>query len=116
MKKGPTKHCRTCLETFATSPSAVSRKYCSTACAYQAFHIEGWAKSKPKVVKSCEACGTRIETHPSDATRKRFCSQRCHLKTRGEEQTKQNAVLFTRNVRGLAKSKRSLATCWRRLA
>ena len=31
MKKGPTKHCRTCLETFATSPSAVSRKYCSTA-------------------------------------------------------------------------------------
>lgn len=88
----PTKYCRMCLKLFSMYPSQQHQKYCSNACAYAAFHLEGWAKAKPKVIKSCEACGARIETHPSDAIRKRFCSQRCHLKARGEEQTKHNAV------------------------
>lgn len=88
----PTKYCRMCLKLFSMYPSQQHQKYCSNACAYAAFHLEGWAKAKPKITSSCETCGKTLINSPERASRVRFCSQKCMIVRRSKDAIAQNAI------------------------
>lgn len=87
-----TAKCRNCGKDFSYYPSAAKHgnpAYCSPACWYDYSRAHGLnGKRKDKILKHCEVCGKEIWTHPSDATRKRYCSKTCLGKVNGQRQAK----------------------------
>jgi len=82
------RECPICKTKFEVVPSR-KKKFCSVECFYQWMSRTRQGEDnpywKPKLEKTCEICGKKFKTYPSNLDRK-FCSQECRrvwIKRRG---------------------------------
>jgi 5-methylcytosine-specific restriction endonuclease McrA len=82
MKRNKVKvSCAICNNDIETIPSRVKKTKnfaCSTKCL-------ALLRSKPKVMKLCKVCNTKMEIHPSMANRYSTCSKKCQRLNRSNE-------------------------------